>query len=343
MAETTAAMPTRTTTRWDGRPVLVAVAAINAVLGGAALAVLAPLTFGGDVDIFRRGAEGVQHGVIAQDFFYAPLFGVLALPLTWVPFGVAALAMSLLGLAIVLAGVVIETRGLQPIDRALVGIAVVGFIPVVYELVVGQVTMLMAAAIYPVRDRDGWKRGIALGVVAALIPKPMLIPLFAWMLLRRRRALASALVTGAIVTLAGVALLGPAIHGEWVRAVTETGQITRQGNVALTVIAPRELGWLLIALGVVAIAWAILRDERRGFVAAIVGALLVQPFTLTYAISIVVLAVRPALGFAPRATRVLALTANLGVLGAFIPWCAAALAASLPRARRTGTSAPAEP
>ena len=53
-----------------------------------------------------------------------------------------------------------------------------------------------------------------------------------------------------------------------------------------------------------------------------------------YQVSILVVAVRPALAVAPRATRVLALVANPAVLVAFMAWAAAALVSVVPFHRR---------
>ena len=60
------------------RPVLVAIATINAIFGVAAAAILFPLTFGSDAEIYRRGALGIPHGSIAKDFLYPPLTGILS-------------------------------------------------------------------------------------------------------------------------------------------------------------------------------------------------------------------------------------------------------------------------
>ena len=318
--------------RYGGRPTLVAIAAMNAITGLAAAWILAPLSAGADVEIYRRGAEGIRDGVYAYGFLYSPLAGALAVPLTWVPLPVAALGMSLLGLGILLVGVRVETRGLPAVDRILIGIAVLGFIPVVYELLLGQVTLLLAAAVYPIRDRDGVARGIPLGVALALAPKPMLLPLLAWMMLRRRSSLAGAVATALALTLAGIALMGPDLYGAWATALTATGEITRQGNLALTALGSSPLLLPLVGLTLLAVGWIVLRDERAGFVAALLGGLLVTPFTLLYMASILVLAVRPALAVAPRATRALALVANPVMLAAFIPWTVAGIIACLPAA-----------
>lgn len=321
--------------RYAGRPTLVAIAAMNLITGGVAAWILAPLSAGADVDTYRRGAEGIRDGVYAYGFLYSPLAGVLAAPLTWVPLEVAAAFMSLLGLGILLAGVRLETRGLAAVDRALIALAAVSFVPVVNELLLGQVTLLIAAAVYPVRDRDGWARGVPLGIVLALAPKPMLLPLLAWMLVRRRRALGGALATTAAVTLTGVVLMGPDLYRAWVSVLTATGEVTREGNLALTSLGPPALVAALIVLTLVAVGWGLARDARAGFVAALLGGLLIAPYTLMYVGSILVLAVRPALALAPRATRALALVANPAMLAAFIPWTMAGIAACLAATART--------
>ena len=317
-----------------GRPMLVAIAAFNAIFGIAATWILLPLTFGSDTEIYRRGAIGIQQGYIAEDFLYPPLTGILATPLTWISLPAATLAMAAVGLLIIGLGLVRETPGVALVDRVLVLLAVLGFLPVTYELITGQVTLLIAATIYPVRDRDGFWRGALLGVAIALFAKPVVIPLLLWMLLWRRRALLSTILSALVVTAAGILVLGPDIYRAWIAAVRATGEIVRPGNLSLTVLGSPALvvglGVLIAGLAV----WAMLRDERRGFVAALVAALLVAPFTLMYQVSILLLAVRPALALAPRATRVLALLANPAILTAFTPWCAAALLAVVPRPRR---------
>jgi len=170
--------------RWSGRPTLVAVAALNAITGLAAAATLAPVAFGADANTFRRCALFVAEGRIDFcGFLYSPLTAFVARPLTWVSPTGAAVAMTLLGVAILATGVTLETRGQALIDRALVAVAALGFAPVVYELLLGQTTFLIAAALYLVARRaDAFRNGIPLGIVLALAPKPLLLPVLVWML-----------------------------------------------------------------------------------------------------------------------------------------------------------------
>ncbi len=309
-----------------GRPFLLAVATLNGITGLAAVWILAPLSLGSDAGLFRGGAAGILAGTYADGFYYAPLFGLIATPLTWLPKGGELIVMTGLGLALLLVGLVVETRGLACLDRVLIGIAVLGFLPVVYELLIGQVTVLLAAAIYPVRVADGWRRGIALGLVLGLIPKPMLAFVLLWMLIWRRRALAATVLVAVAVTLVGIILLGPGIHLAWLHALVGTGQTTRTGNVAVTGLTPPIVA-LLLAVVLVALGGVTLLAERSAaFVVALLLGLLVVPFTLMYAVSILLLAVRPAAAVAPRSTRGLVLVANIAVIACFQAWAAAAIA-----------------
>lgn len=327
---------------WGGRPTLVAVAAMNALTGLMIAAVIAPLAYGQDADFYRSCALSVIASGGTCGSLYPPLVAIVARPLTWVSPTTAGIVMTLIGIATLMIGVALETRGRVLADRVLVAVAALGFAPVVYELVLGQVTLLIAAALYPVARRaDAYRNGVPLGIALALAPKPLLLPVLFWMLIRRRRALAMALLTGAALTAVGLALAGPEQYRQWLSVLTGVGGQSVSGTLALSLsgnfsIWPLNPAKLALAVGISAVTvWAILRHDARGFVAALLAGLLLAPYTGLYAASILLLAVTPALIFAPRATRVLALIANpvVGFLLALPGWCLAALAACIPLER----------
>jgi Glycosyltransferase family 87 len=329
--------------RWSGRPTLVAVAAMNAITGLAAAAILAPVAFGADANAFRGCALWVAEGrTDFCGFLYAPPTALVARPLTWVSPTGAAVVMTLLGLAILVAGVRLETRGRAPVDRVLIAVAALGFAPVVYELLLGQTTLLIAAALYPVvRRADAFRNGVPLGIVLALAPKPLLVPVLVWMMVWRRRALTSALVAALMLVCLGLVLLGPDQYWQWLSVLTGAGSeslsgtfsLSLNGNFSLWPLDPARIA-LAAAVGL-ATLWVILREPSRGFVAALLAGLLLAPYTGLYAASVLLLAVKPALAFAPRATRVLALIANpaLGLLLALAAWSMGGLVACLPLPR----------
>lgn len=319
--------------RYAGRPLLVAIAAMNVITGLVAAWILVPLSFGADVDFLRRGAQGLLDGTAVPDFVFTPLCAVVAVPLARMSADQASVVMSLLAIVILLVGVALETRNHALIDRLLVAIAVLGFLPVVNEVILGQVTLLTAATAYPFRDRDGLVRGIAFGVALALVPKPMLIPLLIWMAVRRPRALLAAVGTAALLTLVGLLVVGTGPYSDWLAALRGAGEVTRHGSFSIWVGGLTPIAF--VAAGAVVAGFAIaMRRPDRGFVGALVAGLLLAPYSLLYAMSILVVGVRPALGFAPRTTRILALVANLALIVAPMAFLAAGLAATAWRPTR---------
>ena len=332
--------------RWSGRPTLFAAAAMNAITGLAVAAVLAPVWFGVDVGTIRRCAQFATDGRTDPCFLYTPLAALVARPLTWVSPTMAALAVMGIGIAILLTGVKLESRGQAPVDRVLVAVATLGFAPVVSELILGQTTLVMAAALYPVARRaDAFRNGIPLGIVLALAPKPLVLPVLVWMLVWRRRALTGALLAALALTCLGLALMGPDLYRQWISAITEVGHSVMSGsslNLSLWAggLEPTEIA-LAAAIGA-ATLWAILRASSPGFVAALFAGLLLAPYSLLYAASILLLAVKPALAFAPRATRVLALTVNPALVLLIAPtvWLVGGVVTCLPFARSLRVRAP---
>ena len=342
--------------RWSGRPALFALAVMNVLTGLALGASIAGATFGADSGLYRRCALLLVEGQTEFcRFLYSPLTALAARPLTLDSPTTAEVIMTLIGVVIVLVGVALETRASRPIDRALIAVATLTFAPVVYELLLGQTTMLIAAALYPVvRRRDAFASGIPLGIALALAPKPLLLPVLAWMLVWRRQALTAAVLTALALTGLGVILVGLDQYRAWLSVLTGAGResvagtfvlsLRNTGNFSMWPLTPPTFV-LACAVGV-ATVWAILRDAERGFVAALLAGLLLAPYSLLYAFSILLLAAKPAFAMAPRATRVLALTANLA--GAYFlvitAWAVAGLVACLGSIRNSEAQIPdAEP
>ena len=168
-----------------------------------------------------------------------------------------------------------------------------------------------------------------MGIAFALAPKPMLIPIFAWMLMWRRDSLAGLVAAAAATTLVGLLLLGTDLYGLWAAVLTATAEVTRSGNQSLWVDGVGPVAVILAVAVTLAAGWTIVRDEARGLVAAMLAGLLLAPYTLVYAVSILLLAIRPALRFAPGLTRILAIVANPIMVVSLVPWALAAIAGCL--------------
>lgn len=314
---------------------------MNVITGLGFGAVNASANFGGDSGQYRHCAALLAAG--STNFcgsLYSPLMELAARPLTWVSPTAAEAVMTLVGVATLVAGVLLETRGRAPIDRVLVALAALTFAPVVYELLLGQTTLLIAATLYLVTRRsDAFRNGIPLGVALALAPKPLLIPVLLWMLVWRRRALAAALATALALTGLGVLLLGFDQYRAWFSVLTGAGREATAGTFVLSLaekgnhsLWPLNPATVVLACTIAAATlWTIRQDAARGLVAALFAGLLLAPYSLLYAFTILLLGVTPALAFAPRATRVLALAVNLacGFIGVATAWLVLGMAACL--------------
>jgi hypothetical protein len=271
---------------------------------------IAGANFGGDSGLYRQCAVLLAEGQTAFcGFLYSPLMALAARPLTWVSPTTAFMVMSLVGALIMLTGIALETRGQAVIDRVLIAISVFTFAPVVYELLLGQTTLLIAATLYVIaRHEDGFRNGIPFGVALALAPKPLLLPVLVWMLVWRRRALTGTILTALILTGIGLAVLGLEQYRSWLMVLAGAGRESASGTFILSAedLGNRSL-WPLspvtfavACIVVVVTLVAIVRDESRGFVASLFAGLLLAPYSLLYAFSMLLLAVKPGSEFAPR-------------------------------------------
>ncbi|MFL5754774.1 MAG: glycosyltransferase family 87 protein, partial [Chloroflexota bacterium] len=315
------------------RALLNAVAGLTIVLGVGIGLAIAPTAWA--VDIRRNidasaallaGQFGIDRG-----YLYSPLAALLTAPLTVLPLGVAAVAWLVAKGGVLAWGIRHETRGLPTIEAGLVGLAVVAFVPTLHDLLLGNVTVFVVAAVALVAwRRDGLLMGIALGLVLATVPKPQLIPVLAWMLLYRRRALAAAVLTASVATLVGILLTGGDAYRAWIdilRAPEYLGS-PMYGNLTPDALIP-GLALPIKVAAIVGFLVALRRGEVAGFIAALAVGLLVAPYTMAYAGMALLLAVRPLAIAAPRVTAALAASGSLAVvllLPAYaLAWLAAAL------------------
>ncbi|SDS93007.1 alpha-1,2-mannosyltransferase [Friedmanniella luteola] len=207
-------------------PVLVGLYVAATTFGGGRFVPWRPVMV--DLDVYRRaGSVLLQGGDFytlpgALQFLYPPFAALLAAPLALLPATVAQVGWTVAGVLALLA--VLHRFGLHGWVLSLVGTAAVWFVePVTETLAFGQLGIFLVALV--VLDlvpgpRVGRHRLLPEGVLTALAAAVKLTPaIFVVQLLvvRRTRALVTAVVTGLAVTLASAVVAPRASRGFWGR------------------------------------------------------------------------------------------------------------------------------
>ncbi len=313
---------------------LLLLATLTAVVGVAVAAVIAPDAWAVDARRNLGAASDLLAGRFGADhgYVYSPLAAALTVPWTLVPTD-AAVWLWFLARSVVLVGLVAAgTTAWRPTDRLLALVVAAFFVPTVYDLIVGNVTILIAAAIALVAwRRDATWTGVAVGLALATVPKPQLLPVLLWMLAYRPRALLGAGVTAAVATAAGALALGPATYAAWIGVLRSVDYLSTpmHGNLSLFAFLPAGVAAAATIAAVAATLLALRRGPWAGLVACLTLGLLVAPYTLAYAPAVLVVVAPRLADRAPRFATSLGLTATPGVILALPAWLAAALAGTL--------------
>ena len=302
---------------------------MNAILGIVVGVVIFPIAWSADANRNLAAGNALAAGTFGRDatYLYAPLAAALTVPIALaLPYGIAIGGWLVARLAVLLGGLARQTRGMSTPDRILLAVAAISFVPTMYDLLLGNVSILIAAVVAVVAwSDDGYLPGLPMGLLLATIPKPALIPVLIWMLIFRRRAFLSSVGSAALLSGMALIVLGGAAYGDWLQTLLHPYYLGTQqlGNMALGALLPPLLSWPLTALTVGATIVALRRGETPGFIACLCAGLLIAPYTMAYGAVLLLLAVAPLAHVAPARTFGLAITGSLGVI-IFLPlWISA--------------------
>ena len=313
------------------RAALVGVAYLTVIVAIFAFIRAAEKVWAADINRNLAAAAALRDGLFGTtpDYLYSPLAAALTVPALALPTSVSVIGWLGVKVALLVAGVLVVSRGLDRTDRILLGIALVGFLPLVYDLELGNVTVIVLVSVVAIAwTPDRLVTGIPMGLILATAPKPQLIPVLLWLVLVHRKALAGALVTAALATLVGLALTGPDAYATWLDILRSPAYLTSGPviNLALWSLPPA------IALaGAIAAVIAAVIGFRRGYWPGLTGAicvgLLLAPYTLIYGAALLPAVAPAAARASPRATLALAITAPVLLVLAFQVWVGLVLAA----------------
>ncbi len=314
------------------RPALLGLAALTVLVGGFAVVRAAPVVWAADAHRNLAAADALIHGAFGSvpDYLYSPLAAALTVPALALPTDVAVVAWLALKIAVLLAGTALAMRGLGRIDRILVGAAVLGFLPILYDLELGNVTVMVLAAVCAIAwTPDRVAAGLPLGLIMATAPKPQLVPVLVWLVVAHRRALLGTVATAVVATVVGLALTGPAAYEAWAAALRAPAYLSGGDviNLALWSLPPL-VSIPAAAVSLAAFLIALRRGYWPGLLASICVGLLLAPYTLIYGAGLLLVVMPAAVRASPRLVLGLAISAPVALVLAFPAWVAVVLAAA---------------
>ena len=235
-------------------------------------------------------------------FLYPPAAAVIGASLAWAD---PILLSIIYAAAKVVLVIVCVNRVLRewPVGAQLLAIVgVATCLPFMHDVMLGNVnTLLVAAAFIALYAPDRPRSGIALGVMAALFAKPLIVPILLFLVVRRRRTALGGIVAGLVVTAAATLVvgivIGPGAYVDWLQALQAGSRYAGPfaGNHGVTAIAP-EL-WLPVALvtGLALLVIVVAGSRPAAVTWAVTSGILLAPYAGTYAALPIVLAL-PVLG-----------------------------------------------
>ena len=233
-------------------------------------------------------------------FRYTPLGALAFAPL--VPLGEDAAAWAWLGakLVVLMVAAIWFARPWTGSRRWLVALAVLAFPPVVHDLVIGNVSTITLLVLLAVTRWQDARGGIAIGLLTVLMPKPHLVPVLAYLAIRRPRDFAAAAATMLGGVVIGLAIFGPEPWLAYVGTLREPLERTFTANVGFSgLLGP--LG-VIVGIGVAAVVFVggVQMGGTRGYGLAILSGILAGPYTFIHYLAGSLVAVEPVLRTRPR-------------------------------------------
>jgi alpha-1,2-mannosyltransferase len=294
-------MSSRARLAWFAAVVFVAVFGAGELIRWTLESVTGPSWWAIDFELVVDAGERLVLGLpLYSDprFLYPPFAALVGAPLSLVDPLPASLAYAAVKAGLVAACTAGLTPGWTLRDRIMAIVGVVGCLPFLHDLFLGNSNTIIVAAMVPaVFGPSRPRSGVLLGLVAAAFAKPLIVPVLLWLLVWRRPAFVGVIVTGLAATALAVLIAGAGSHVEWVQALAAGTRyaVAFAGNHGVTALAP-ELFVPIAAITALGLLFVLLRrGPRAGLAWACASGILLAPYAGTYAALPIVLAL-PAIG-----------------------------------------------
>jgi hypothetical protein len=233
-------------------------------------------------------------------FRYTPIGALVFAPLVGLTPQAAAWTWLIVKLAILAGTAVWFSRAWPPERRWLIIALVVAFPPIVHDLVIGNVSTLTLLVFVAVARWPDARGGVALGLLTVLMPKPHLIPVLAYLAVRRPRDFLTALATIAAGVAVGLAIFGLDPWLAFIGTLREPLERTFTANVGWSGLLGPAGVVVGMALAVVAFVAAVKLGGARGYGLSIIAGILAGPYTFIHYLAGTLVAAEPVLHVSPR-------------------------------------------
>ena len=275
------------------------------------IAIVVSLGFRGDwaIDFTCCYQQAGQRLLNGQDLYawsetytfrYTPWAALLLVVFAPLPPWLAILGWLAIKAIVLVLAAALFARAWSGSDRTLAfGLAAL-FPPAMHDLMIGNVsTFTLAVEIMLLRLRPAIA-GPAFGLLLLLVPKPHLIPILAWLLLRQTRTGLIALGVGAGGVLAGLAVFGVEPWLGFVGTLREPLGRNFTANIALSGILGPTGVFVSAILAAGLFAMAVLRRGPEGLGYAILSGIVLGPYTFIHYLVGLLVAAEPMLRARPR-------------------------------------------
>jgi len=233
-------------------------------------------------------------------FRYTPIGALFFAPLLLIDADVAPVAWLAFKLVVLGATAAWFARPWEPDRRWLLVLLVIAFPPIVHDLVIGNVSTLTLLVFLAVARWPDARGGIALGLLAVLMPKPHLIPVLAYLAIRRPRDFLAALAVMVSGVLLGLLLFGVGPWIAFVETLREPLERTFTANIGFSALLGPAGVVIGIVIGLAALVAGTLLGGARGYGLSIISGILMSPYAFIHYLSGTLVAAEPTLRTRPR-------------------------------------------
>ena len=233
-------------------------------------------------------------------FRYTPIGALLFAPLVPLSADGAAWIWLVVKLAILTLTAFWYSSRWSGSQRLGVVLLVLAFPPIVHDLVIGNVSTITVLVLLAVARWQDARGGVAIGLLTVLMPKPHLVPVLAYLAIRRPRDFAAAALTMGAGVLIGLLIFGVDPWVAFFDSLREPLERTFTANIGWSGLLGPVGVVIGVAIGVVVFVVGVRMGGSRGYGLSILAGILAGPYTFIHYLSGSLVAFEPTLRTRPR-------------------------------------------